>query len=80
METVFVDDLCVQGAQLNWCKYLLDELFHACGEAYQNRGQFLYGHLIVSITFLKWKVYMGHIIHAPPECKSLVLTFMLEIN
>lgn len=35
MDAIYVAEACFRGEQMNWCSYLLSELFEACDYVYQ---------------------------------------------
>ena len=47
LDTISVAEHCIQGAQLNWCLFLLNELFEACEENYERTTGFIYGYLVI---------------------------------
>lgn len=54
MDTISVAENCVQGAQLNWCSFLLQELFEACKDVYKGATHFIYGYIVVTLAMWKW--------------------------
>jgi hypothetical protein len=60
--TGFVVDLagkCVEGMQMNWVNYLVNELEKDFREAWDLGYEFHYSWLIILITFVTWKMLEG---------------------
>jgi hypothetical protein len=60
--TGFMVDLagkCVEGMQMNWVNYLVNELEKDCREAQDLGYEFHYSWLIILITFVTWKMPEG---------------------
>jgi hypothetical protein len=60
--TRFVVDLiekCVEGLQMNWVNYLINELEKYCREAQDLGYEFHYSWLIILIAFLAWQMLEG---------------------
>jgi hypothetical protein len=60
--TGFMVDLagkCVEGMQMNWASYLVNELEKDCREAQDLGYEFHYSWLIILITFVTWKMPEG---------------------
>jgi hypothetical protein len=60
--TGFMVDLagkCVEGMQMNWANYLVNELEKDCHEAQDLGYEFHYSWLIILITFVAWKMPEG---------------------
>ena len=53
LDTISIVEHCTQGAKLNWCSFVLKELFAACEENYKRTTSFIYGYLILAFTM--WK-------------------------
>ena len=58
---------CAQGAVLNWCSFLLEELLISCEEAQEKGRTFTYGYLLVAFTMLKWKPPIGRLSTLPDK-------------
>ena len=58
LDTISIAEHCIQGAKLNWCSFVLKELFAACEENYKRTTSFIYGYLILAFAMWKW--------HLPP--------------
>ena len=54
LDTISVAEHCVQGEKLNWCSFLLNELFEACEDNYKRATRFIYGYLIMALEMWKW--------------------------
>jgi hypothetical protein len=55
----FVVDLtgkCVEGVQMNWSKYLVDQLELDCREAQDQGYEFHFSWLLILITFIAWEM------------------------
>lgn len=52
---ISVAEFCNEGAEMNWCQYLLNELFQACADAHKNKVSFIYGYPLVSLAMMKYK-------------------------
>jgi hypothetical protein len=50
---------CVEGMQMNWVNYLVNELEKDCREAQDLGYEFHYSWLIILITFVTWKMPEG---------------------
>jgi hypothetical protein len=60
--TGFVVDLagkCVEGMQMNWVSYLVNELEKDCQEVQDQRYEFHFSWLLILITFFTWKISKG---------------------
>jgi hypothetical protein len=60
--TGFMVDLagkCVEGMQMNWASYLVNELEKDCREAQELVYEFHYIWLIILITFVSWNMPEG---------------------
>ena len=60
--TGFVVDLvgkCVEGMQMNWASYLINELEKDCREAQDLGYEFHFSWMIVLIAFVAWKMPEG---------------------
>jgi hypothetical protein len=60
--TGFVVDLagkCVEGMQMNWVSYLVNELEKDCREAQDQGYEFHFSWLLVLIAFVAWKMPEG---------------------
>ena len=53
LDTIAVAEHCIEGIQLNWCSFILHELFEACEDNYRRATGFIYGYLIMA--FAMWK-------------------------
>ena len=58
LDTISIAEHCTWGAKLNWCSFVLKELFAACEENYRRTTSFIYGYLILAFAMWKW--------HLPP--------------
>jgi hypothetical protein len=47
---------CVEGMQMNWANYLVNELEKDCCEAWDLGYEFNYSWLIILVTFVAWKM------------------------
>jgi hypothetical protein len=57
--TGFVVDLagkCVEGMQMNWTSYLINELEKDCHEAQDQGYEFHFSCLLILITFFAWEM------------------------
>lgn len=54
LDIIFVAEAFDRGEILNWCNFLLNEIFEACKDVYKWVPYFIYGYLFVSIAMLKW--------------------------
>ena len=54
LDTISVAEHCVQGAQLNWCSFFMNELFEDCEDNYKRATWFIYGYLIMALSMWKW--------------------------
>ena len=54
LDTNSITEHCVEGTRLNWCSFLLKELFNACEDNYNRTTGFIYGYLIVTLAMWKW--------------------------
>jgi hypothetical protein len=55
----FVVDLvgkCVEGVQMNWSKYLVDQLELDCREVQDQGYDFHFSWLLILITFIAWEM------------------------
>jgi hypothetical protein len=60
--TGFVVDLagkCVEGMQMNWASYLVNELEKDCREAQDQGYEFHFSWLLILIAFVAWKMLEG---------------------
>jgi hypothetical protein len=60
--TGFVVDLagkCVEGLQMNWVKYLVNQLELDCREAQDQGYEFHFSWLLILITFVSWEMPEG---------------------
>jgi hypothetical protein len=60
--TGFVVDLagkCVEGLQMNWVKYLVNQLELDCREAQDQGYEFHFSWLLILITFVSWEMLEG---------------------
>jgi hypothetical protein len=60
--TGFVVDLggkCVEGMQMNWASYLINELEKECREAQDQGYEFHFSWLLVLISFVTWQMLEG---------------------
>jgi hypothetical protein len=60
--TRFVVDLagkCVEGMQMNWVSYLINELKKYCRKAQDQGYEFHFSWMIVLISFITWKMPEG---------------------
>jgi hypothetical protein len=58
----FVVDLagkCAQGLQMNWVKYLVNQLEIDCREAQDQGHEFHFSWLLILITFVAWELLKG---------------------
>ena len=39
---------------MNWCTFLINELFEACIDKYRRATGFIYGYLIMAFAMWKW--------------------------
>jgi hypothetical protein len=78
--TGFVVDLvgkCVEGLQMNWEKYLVNELEQVCRE-YQDQGyEFYFSWLLILIVFIAWDMVEGATFPEIDPSKPLVVKFTL---
>jgi len=54
LDTISVEEHCAEGAQLNWCMFLLNELLEACKDVFKKSTKFTYGYLVMTLTMWKW--------------------------
>jgi hypothetical protein len=59
LDAIAVAEFSKNGAPMNWCKYLLTELFQACVDAHDRPSYFIYGYLLITFTMWKWKPPWG---------------------
>ena len=52
--TISVVEHCIQGAQLNWCAFLMQELFEACEDNFKRATRFIYNYFIMTLAMWKW--------------------------
>jgi hypothetical protein len=60
--TDFVVDLtgkCTEGLQMNWVKYLVNQLELDCREAQDQGYEFHFSWLLILITFIAWQMLEG---------------------
>jgi hypothetical protein len=60
--TIFVVDLagkCAEGLQMNWVKYLVNQLELDCREAHDQGYEFHFSFLLVLIAFVSWEMLEG---------------------
>jgi hypothetical protein len=60
--TGFVVDLagkCTEGLQMNWAKYLVNQLELDCREAQDQGYEFHFSWLLILITFIAWEIPEG---------------------
>jgi hypothetical protein len=58
----FVVDLigkCMEGLQMNWAKYLVNQLDQYCREAQDHGYEFIFSWLLILITFISWEMSEG---------------------
>jgi hypothetical protein len=58
----FVIDLigkCVEGMQMNWVRYFVNELEKECHEAHDQGYEFHFSWLLILITFVAWEMPEG---------------------
>lgn len=54
LDTILVTEHYIQGAQLNWCTFLMNELFEACEDNYRRATRFIYSYLVMAFSMWKW--------------------------
>jgi hypothetical protein len=54
VDALLVAYLCVQGAKMIWCKYLMTEMLKAFEDMHEKSGFFIYGYLLIAFTMWKW--------------------------
>jgi hypothetical protein len=60
--TTFVVDLtgkCVEGIQMNWVSYLINQLEKYCHKAQDQGYEFHFSWLLILITFISWEMLEG---------------------
>jgi hypothetical protein len=76
--TGFVVDLagkCVEGMQMNWASYLVNELEKDCREAQDQGYEFHFSWLLVLITFVTWQMPEGVTFPEVEPSESLAARF-----
>jgi hypothetical protein len=76
--TGFVVDLagkCVEGMQMNWASYLVNELEKDCREAQDQGYEFHFSWLLVLIAFVAWKMPEGAAFPEVEPSESLAARF-----
>lgn len=48
LDIILAVEQCIKGSQLNWCAFLLHELFEACEDVYKRETYFIYGYLFIA--------------------------------
>lgn len=76
LDTISIAEHWVQGAKLNWCSFLLKELFDACEENHKRATSFIYGYLIIDFYMWKWKNPIVRVPVEIPEGQPLTLKFV----
>ena len=76
LDTILVAEHCVQGTRLNWCSFLLKELFKACEDNYQKATGFIYGYLIIALAMWKWTFPLIKILVEIAEDQPLAMKFV----
>jgi hypothetical protein len=74
----FVVDLvgkCMEGKQMNWVSYLINELEKDCHEEKDRGYEFHFSWLLVLITFVTWQMPEGAKFPEVEPSKSLVARF-----
>lgn len=76
LDTISVVENFTIGTHLNWCPFLLKEMFKACEDVYKKPTHFIYGYLIIDMEIWKWCPLegreLGHII----EDQTLALRYV----
>ena len=70
---MYVVEFCVQGVKINWCKFLMDELFQHCTEAQEKGIYLILGYFIMDIVMWKWKPLQGHELVPSPNGRQMAL-------
>jgi hypothetical protein len=76
--TGFIVDLagkCVEGLQMNWEKYLVNQLELDCREAQDQGYEFHFSWLLILITFTTWEMPKGVTFHDIESFKPLAAKF-----
>jgi hypothetical protein len=55
LDAIAVAEFVKNGTRMNWCQYLLTEMFQACVDVHDRMTYFIYGYLLISFAMWKWK-------------------------
>jgi hypothetical protein len=86
--TGFVVDLagkCVEGLQMNWVKYLVNQLENDCREVKDKEYEFLFRWLLILIAFITWEMSEGATFpdiqpFEPLDAKFISLWYSSDMN
>jgi hypothetical protein len=76
--TGFVVDLtgkCIEGIQMNWASYLVNQLEKDCREAHNQSYEFHFSWLLILITFIAWEMPKGAVFPEIEPSEPLVSKF-----
>jgi hypothetical protein len=76
--TGFVVDLtgkCAEGLQLNWVKYLINQLDLDCRQAQDQGYEFHFSWFLILIAFIVWELPKGAMFPEIEPFKSLAVKF-----
>jgi hypothetical protein len=84
----FVVDLarkCLEGVQMKWSKYLVDQLELDCREAQDQGYEFHFSWLLILITFIAWEmsedvIFPETLPFEPLAMKFITLWYMTDMN
>jgi hypothetical protein len=66
---------CVEGMQMNWVSYLINEIKKYYFEAHDQRYEFHFSWLLVLIAFVAWKILEGATFPETKPSELLVASF-----
>jgi len=76
LDVIFVVEACDHGEKLNWCSYMLNELFEAYEDVYKRATYFIYGYLVIAITMMKCCTHEGRKPTLVSNNESLALAYL----
>jgi hypothetical protein len=75
MDTIAAAEACVNGAKLNWCKFLMNEMFQVRTDAYHTSSYFIFGYLLLAFAMFKWMSPQGRELTGTPGRTILALKY-----
>jgi hypothetical protein len=66
---------CIEGMQMNWVSYLINEMEKDCRKVQDQQYEFHFSWLLVMITFVTWKISEGASFLEVEHSESLAIRF-----